>query len=163
MGACSSSAKAHIANAHEALSDSLDSLWDGDWTWWSGASKSWKSGGVAVQLKPNDEGLKLHHMASLGVVRLDYDYPPAPGDIDHPGSFGYDVYYRVVPGLTFGMCQSGKLTPEVEARFIKAIKYLDAKGVSVITADCGFFMNFQALARTVTRKPVVMSGFVNCM
>ena len=23
---------------------------------------------------------------SLGVVRLDYDYPPALGDIDHPGS-----------------------------------------------------------------------------
>ena len=23
----------------------------------------------------------------LGVVRLDYDYPPAPGDIDHPGSY----------------------------------------------------------------------------
>ena len=25
--------------------------------------------------------------ASLGVVRLDYNYPPAPGDIDHPGSY----------------------------------------------------------------------------
>ena len=22
---------------------------------------------------------------ALGVVRLDYDYPPAPGDSDHPG------------------------------------------------------------------------------
>lgn len=29
--------------------------------------------------------------ASLGIVRLDYDYPAAPGDIDHPGSFGYRV------------------------------------------------------------------------
>ena len=24
---------------------------------------------------------------SLGVIRLDYDYPPAPGDIDSPDSF----------------------------------------------------------------------------
>lgn len=24
-----------------------------------------------------------------------------------PGSFGYDVYYRCVPGLTFEMCQDG--------------------------------------------------------
>merc|ERR1719238_1441522 len=32
--------------------------------------------------------------ASLGVLRLDYDYPPAPGDIDSPDSFAYDVYYR---------------------------------------------------------------------
>jgi hypothetical protein len=29
--------------------------------------------------------------ASLGVVRLDYSYPPSPGDIDHPTSFGYRV------------------------------------------------------------------------
>ena len=44
---------------------------------------------------------------SLGVLRLDYDYPPAPGDIDHPFSFAYDVFYRVVPGLTFEICQAG--------------------------------------------------------
>ena len=25
------------------------------------------------------------------VIRLDYDYPPAPGDIDFPGSYDYDV------------------------------------------------------------------------
>ena len=29
--------------------------------------------------------------ASLGILRLDYDYPPAPGDIDHSGSFAYRV------------------------------------------------------------------------
>ncbi|KRY04188.1 hypothetical protein T01_9598, partial [Trichinella spiralis] len=50
--------------------------------------------------------------ASLGVIRLDYDYPPAPGDIDHPDSFDCDVYYKVVPGLTFEMCQKGKMTEE---------------------------------------------------
>ena len=36
----------------------------------------------------------------LGVIRLDYSYPPALGDIDHPGSFAYEVVYRVVPGRT---------------------------------------------------------------
>ena len=39
--------------------------------------------------------------ATLGIIRLDYDYPPAPGDMDSPESFAYDVFYRVVPGLTF--------------------------------------------------------------
>merc|ERR1719440_1524209 len=52
----------------------------------------------------------LAKAVSLGVIRLDYDYPPAPGDIDCPQSFGYDVFYRVVPGLTFEMCQSGTTT-----------------------------------------------------
>ena len=44
---------------------------------------------------------------TLGIVRLDYDYPPSLGDIDCPKSFAYNVYYRTVPGLTFEICQSG--------------------------------------------------------
>ena len=46
--------------------------------------------------------------AKLGVIRLDYDYPPIPGDVDSPDSFSYDVVYRTVPGLTFEMAQFGK-------------------------------------------------------
>ena len=95
------------------------------------ASASWIAGNVAHQLIPDEEGLQLHRSARLGVVRLDFDYPPAPGDVDHPGSYGYDVYYRVVPGLTFAMCQSGKMPPEIEERFTNAVKWLDAKGVSI--------------------------------
>ena len=30
------------------------------------------------------EETKKAAAACLGVIRLDYDYPPAPGDIDHP-------------------------------------------------------------------------------
>ena len=55
-------------------------------------------------------GTKSHAAAScLGVIRLDYDYPPAPGDIDHAGSFGYDVFYRVIPGFTFTVCQKNTM------------------------------------------------------
>ena len=46
----------------------------------------------------------------LGVIRLDYDYPPIPGDVDSQDSFNYDVIYRTVPGLTFAMAQSGRCT-----------------------------------------------------
>ena len=80
---------------------------------------------------------------SLGVIRLDYNYPAAPGDIDHPASFPYDVFYRCVPGLTFAMCQSGKMTEDVEKEFIEAIHWLDKeKGVCGFTGDCGFMMFF---------------------
>ena len=44
----------------------------------------------------------------LGIIRLDYDYPPIPGDVDSPDSFSYDVIYRVVPGLSFEVAQSGR-------------------------------------------------------
>ena len=32
------------------------------------------------------------------------------------------------------MCQEGKMTPEVEAEFVEAVKWLDAKGVEVSSA-----------------------------
>ena len=36
---------------------------------------------------PRGISRQVKHPA-LGVVRLDYDYPPAPGDSDHPGAPG---------------------------------------------------------------------------
>ena len=94
----------------------------------------------------------------LGVIRLDYDYPPAPGDIDSPDSFDCYVYYKVVPGLTFKMCKEGKMTPQVEKRFKDSIKWLVEKTkVNAITGDCGFMINFQSIARQVTNIPVFMS------
>ena len=96
---------------------------------------------------------------SLGVIRLDYDYPPAPGDIDSPDSFPYKVYYKVVPGLSFEMCQSGNLTEEVKDRFKESIQWLvNEKNVSGITGDCGFMMYFQDIAREITHIPVFMSS-----
>jgi len=90
----------------------------------------------------SSNSVKASHV-TLGVIRLDYDYPAAPGDIDHPGSYDYDVFYKVVPGLTFGMCQKGELTEEVKKEFIAAVKYLaEEKKVSGITGDCGFMMWF---------------------
>ena len=99
---------------------------------------------------------------SLGVIRLDYNYPPAPGDIDHPGSYQYDVFYRAVPGLTFEMCQSGKLSEEVETKFKEAIDFLEAKKVSGITGDCGFLMNYQKEARRQAKLPCFISAVMQC-
>mmetsp|Transcript_80105 Transcript_80105/g.146410 ORF Transcript_80105/g.146410 Transcript_80105/m.146410 type:complete len:716 (-) Transcript_80105:101-2248(-) len=106
---------------------------------------------------------KAPRHASLGIVRLDYDYPASPGDIDHPDSFSYDVFYRAVPGLTFEMCQQGVMPEDVKAEFLDAVKFLiDVKGVSAITGDCGFMMYFQKLARTITtHEPVFMSALVS--
>ena len=96
---------------------------------------------------------------SLGIIRLDYDYPTALGDIDCPESFSYDVFYKVVPGFTFEMCQTGSLTDEVLERFKDSIKWLvKEKNVSGITGDCGFMMHFQKIAREITCVPVFMSS-----
>lgn len=109
--------------------------------------------------KPKKE-LKKH--PGMGVIRLDYNYPAADGDTDSPASFGYDVTYRVVPGLTFEMAQAGKFTEQVERRFAEAIKFLEQKGVNGITGDCGFMMAFQVIARKIATVPVFMSSMVQC-
>ena len=101
-----------------------------------GAGASTKIDEAKTAAMEAELGAIKHSAPSLGVIRLDYNYPPAPGDIDHPGSYDFDVYYRVVPGLTFQMCQDNAMTPEVTAEFIEAVKWLDAKGVSGITGDC---------------------------
>jgi len=122
--------------------------------------KGAKNGKKEVASKVAGPELKKH--PSLGVVRLDYNYPPAEGDIDSGASFGYDVTYRVVPGMTFEMAQRGKFTDEVERRFAEGIKYLEHRGVSAISGDCGFMMAFQVLARKIATVPVFMSSMVQC-
>lgn len=128
-----------------------------------GYTKDWR-GNVQAEVKHNADYLVDHQGeaaedATLGVVRLDYDYPAAPGDIDCPDTYDYDVFYKVVPGLSFDMCQSGVMDEEVEDDFKYAIKFLDReKGVNAITGDCGFMMYFQAMAREQTKKPVFMSA-----
>lgn len=96
---------------------------------------------------------------ALGVVMLDYAYPPAIGDIDHPDTYAYNVLYVKVMGLTFEKCQIGKpLEEPVKTNFINAIKFLEKWGVKGITGDCGFMLNYQAFARTLTHLPVFMSS-----
>jgi len=98
----------------------------------------------------------------LGVIRLDYNYPPAAGDIDCPGSYDYDVLFRVVPGLTFEMAQSGRMSRAVAEEFKAAIRWLESKGAAGITGDCGFMMAFQPIAREVATVPCFMSSMVQC-
>merc|ERR1719356_1366247 len=52
------------------------------------------------------------------------------------------------------------MTYQVQKRFEGAIKWLEQKGCSCITGDCGFMMAFQPLARDVATVPVFMSSMV---
>ncbi|MEM8959429.1 MAG: hypothetical protein AAGC86_16640 [Pseudomonadota bacterium] len=94
----------------------------------------------------------------LGVLRLDYSYQPVLGDVDHPGSFAYKAIYRIVPGLSFEICQSGEITEEIRRNCIDAVRYLDSQGVRGITGDCGFMINIEPLVRDHTEKPVFLSS-----
>eukprot|EP00873_Tetraselmis_striata_P034656 jgi/Tetstr1/454920/TSEL_041783.t1 len=82
-----------------------------------------------LTIKPS-EGDKAKANSALGVLRLEYGYPPIPGDIDHPNSFPYK------PSATWS-----------------------GLGVFGITGDCGFMANYQRfVSETTSVKPVFMSS-----
>ena len=113
--------------------------------------------GKGSHLEPNGDH-EHEGQVVLGVIRLDYDYPTTPGDVDDPRSFNYKVIFRVVPGLTYEICKSGTMPEDVKEEFVEGIKYLEGRGVAAVTGDCGFMMWFQDLARNTTHLPVFMSS-----
>mmetsp|Transcript_23584 Transcript_23584/g.33688 ORF Transcript_23584/g.33688 Transcript_23584/m.33688 type:complete len:273 (+) Transcript_23584:24-842(+) len=92
--------------------------------------------------------------STLNLTNFSYIY------VDHPESFDYPVVYRVIPGLTFEMCQAGDLTEEVKRECRHAVQYLERQGVSGITGDCGFMIHIQDLISEVTNKPVFMTSLI---
>ena len=54
------------------------------------------------------------------------------------------------------------MTQEVEAEFIEAVEWLDKKGVSAITGDCGFMMYFQKLAREYAYRSGAKENLIFC-
>eukprot|EP00892_Ulva_mutabilis_P009260 jgi/Ulvmu1/6706/UM030_0039.1 len=94
----------------------------------------------------------------LGVLRLEYDYEPAVGDIDHPGSFAYPVEYCTVKGLSFKICQAGERNEELDKNFQDAVQWLIDQGCDAITGDCGFMYWYQEDVRLVTDRPMMLSA-----
>lgn len=106
---------------------------------------------------------------SMGIIRLDYNYEAAAGDIDSLESYGYDVFYHVVPGMTFEKCQQGagqygnqdKDWPLIKSGIDQALEYfVKEKKVMGITGDCGFMMYYQKYIRDhpLTDIPIFMSA-----
>ena len=95
-----------------------------------------------------DDAIKAS-LPAIGILRIEYDYPPAPGDVDHPSSYHYRTYQEVAKGLTFEAAQAGvPLTAAQKAEFDAAISRLETiEKVVGITGDCGFLMNYQREAR----------------
>lgn len=98
--------------------------------------------------------------AKIGVLRIDYSYPPIPGDTACAASYGYKVVFRSLTGLTFEKCQNGVLDESIQQSFQKAVKELEDEGVVAITGDCGFLMAYQPYVRALTETPVVLSSIL---
>ena len=96
----------------------------------------------------------------LGLLQLEYEYPPAFGDVDHPGTFGFKTCPRIVKGLTFEKAQAGAFDEEILEHMSDEIKNLEEEGVVGITGNCGFMMYYQCFARYIAQVPVFMSALI---
>lgn len=99
----------------------------------------------------------------LGVIRLDRSYP-SPEEIQTaPGSFGYDVIYRLVPGLNYENVQNARaFTEEVEKEFAEGIKWLQHQGCTAVCGDSAFMLALQIAARRIVSVPDFMTTMVMC-
>ena len=96
----------------------------------------------------------------IGVLQIDYDYPPIKGDVDHKESFNYEVIYERINGLTFERAQHGEWSDEIAYEARRAISRLEQAGCIGLTGDCGFMMAYQINIRRLTDLPVFMSALL---
>ncbi len=117
------------------------------------ASKSSKS--AAAMLDPAT-------MPAIGILRIDYTYPPALGDAAHPNSYYYRTPHATVKGLTFEAAQAGgPLTSSQRNAMAQAISDLEGQdGVMGIAGDCGFIMHYQREARALCKVPCFISSLL---
>jgi len=109
--------------------------------------------------------LEKDQMPAIGIMRIDYTYPPAMGDAAHPNSYYYRTPHATVKGLTFEAAQKGEpLTQAQAAAMDAAVKELEAQpGLMGIAGDCGFLVNYQAHAvKLAQRVPLFISSVLQC-
>lgn len=109
--------------------------------------------------------LKPEELPGIGIMRIDYTYPPAMGDAAHPNSYYYRTPHAVVKGLTFEAAQRGEpLTDAQRGAMAAAIGQLEAQPDMLgIAGDCGFLINYQADAvRLSTKVPCFISAVLQC-
>ena len=92
---------------------------------------------------------------SAGILQLDADVLPIPGDINNATTFGFPVLYASVPGATAERVAAGD--PNVGQAAVDAAKALVDQGVRFIAADSGLFASYQAAIAAAVPVPVIHS------
>jgi len=89
-------------------------------------------------------------LATLGILRLDTQFPRIPGDIGHPDTFAYPVDIEIVSGATPDKVVHQRAHGLVD-HFCEAAQRLEARGCRAIISSCGFLaLHQQRLANAVS-------------
>ncbi len=101
---------------------------------------------------------KISHI-SIGVLKLNTNFPRLAGDIGNPVSFHYPVEYITVnSAVPANITVASKLPDSLQREFITAAQNLIATNVSVITTTCGFLSTMQQQLSQLSTTPVICSA-----
>jgi hypothetical protein len=95
----------------------------------------------------------------VGILMLDTAFERVPGDIGHPGTFGFETRQAVVPGATARQAVEGGAAGLLEP-FVEAGHALVASGCGLITTSCGFLAVHQRALAAALPVPVVSSSLL---
>lgn len=101
----------------------------------------------------------------LGILELDEGlapdrtaYAPHEGSLLHPATFDRPIITEMVDGAFADVVIQGDAS--LEHACVAAARRLVDRGVSVITADCGFFVRHQEAISAAVNVPVVTSSLL---
>lgn len=96
---------------------------------------------------------------TVGVLKLNTQFPRLPGDIGNPASFHYPAIYNTLSRATPATVITGApLDPQIKNEIIDSAKDLITRGASLITTSCGFLSPLQADLSKALDKPVITSS-----
>ncbi len=96
---------------------------------------------------------------SIGVLKLNTNFPRLNGDIGNPASFDFPVRYITVnSAVPANITVSGILPDVLQNEFINAAEALIENQVSVITTTCGFLSTMQPKLAKLSNVPVICSA-----
>jgi hypothetical protein len=98
-------------------------------------------------------------MPALGLLLLQTRFPRPPGDIGHPGTFGFEVRRRVVSGATPERVVRSS-DPAVLRPFIDVATQLLDEGCAAIATSCGFLARWQRELQAALPVPVWSSALL---
>lgn len=99
------------------------------------------------------------HKKTVGVLKLNTNFPRLLGDIGNPESFRYPVVYETIPSATPATVITGEpINPRIKQEIITTAKTLIAHGASIITTSCGFLSPLQSELTNAVKTPVITSS-----
>ena len=98
--------------------------------------------------------------APIGILQFLANIPMMPGNVGNAGTFDFPVIHKQVHDIDIYALIEGRSSKEDIARFIEGAKALEAQGVRAITANCGFWANYQREIAEAIDVPFVSSSLV---